>query len=169
MRGEHEMRWRRSNRADPAARVIADRHYNRQKVGAPQFVPPGGCVVLMTPEADALWVTSTPFGEFVQHAWAGAWVNSLFRNESSHLSSELITEALAASRYLLGEPPELGIVSFIDATKVRKKRDPGRCYRRAGWTHVGFTGKGLYAFQMKPEDWPPAAAPVMFQEKLEFV
>lgn len=33
--------WLRSDRAAPAARAIADRHYNRQKIGAPQFVPPG--------------------------------------------------------------------------------------------------------------------------------
>lgn len=164
-----EMRWRRSNRAEAAAVAIADRHYNRQKVGSAQFVPPGGCAVLITPEADALWVTSTPFAQFVQHAWAGAWMNTLFRNESMHLSSELIVEALAASRHLLGEPPPLGIVSFIDASKIRKKRDPGRCYRRAGWSHVGFTKKGLYAFQLLPEDWPAAAAPVMAQERLESI
>ena len=40
------MIWSLSNRADPFARDIADRHYNRQKIGSPQFVPPGRCVVL---------------------------------------------------------------------------------------------------------------------------
>ena len=48
----------------------------------------------------------------------------------------------------------MGIVTFVDADKTRRKRDPGRCYRRAGWTHVGFTKGGLYAFQQKPEDMP---------------
>ncbi len=37
--------WHLSDRADPAARVIADRHYSRQKPGTPQFVPPGRCLV----------------------------------------------------------------------------------------------------------------------------
>lgn len=40
------MIWQLSDRADPEARRIADRHYNRQKPGTPQFVPPGRCLVL---------------------------------------------------------------------------------------------------------------------------
>jgi hypothetical protein len=150
------MTWERSHRFDPRCLPLADRHYNRRKVGSPQFVPPGRCVVLYDP-AGAVWVTSWPYAEYVRHAWAGAWVNSLFRNESDRLSSELITEAVALTR-AEWEPPPLGIVSFVDAGKTRKKRDPGRCYRRAGWTHVGFTKGGLYAFQQTPEDMPPAGA-----------
>jgi hypothetical protein len=45
-------------------------------------------------------------------------------------------------------------VSFVDAEKVRHKRDPGRCYRKAGWTHVGHTKGGLLAFQLLPADFP---------------
>ena len=154
------MTWRLSWRADPAARVIADRHYNRQKVGSPQFVPPGGCVVLL---ADgALWVTSTPFAQYVKHAWAGAWVNSLFRNERPdlYLSSDLIMQAVAATLAVVGPAPELGIVSFVDAGKTKAKRDPGRCYRRAGWKHVGFTKAGLWAFRLAPEDMPAPSLPL---------
>ena len=36
--------WSISYRAEPAARALADRHYNRQSVGAAQFVPPGKCI-----------------------------------------------------------------------------------------------------------------------------
>lgn len=71
-----------------------------------------------------------------------------------------IAEAVAATR-TVWEPPPLGIVTFVDASKTRKKRDPGRCYRRAGWVHVGFTKGGLWAFQQKPEDMPPAEEPVV--------
>ena len=149
---EGDRTWQLSWRADPRGAAIADRHYNRQKTGAPQFVPPGKCLVFRIRDR-ALWVTSWPIAEYVQHAWAGAWINSLFRNEGAGLSSALITEAVALTR-AYWEPPPLGIVSFVDATKTRRKRDPGRCYRRAGWTHVGFTQGGLYAFQQKPEDMP---------------
>lgn len=154
------MRWERSWRADPTVVPLADRHYNRQKVGAPQFVPPGGCVVLVTPERTAFWVTSTPKAEYVQHDWAGAWMNSAFRNEGGGLSSELITEAVAATRFLLGDPPPLGFVTFIDREKVRRKRDFGRCYRRAGWIVAGETKGGLLALQLRPEDFPHAEAPL---------
>jgi hypothetical protein len=141
--------WLPSWRADPDARVLADRHYNRQKVGSPQFVPPGRCLVLITEDKTAVWVTSWPIAAYVQHAWAGAWVNSLFRNEGSHLSSDLIRAAVQATKEHWPEMPELGMVSFVDAAKTRKKRDPGRCYRRAGWEHVGFTKGGLYVFQCR--------------------
>lgn len=144
--------WRPSWRADPAVRALADRHYNRQKIGAAQFVPPGRCLVLKTGEAgpSAAWVTSWPIAAYVQHAWAGAWVNQLFRNEGDYLSSDLIRYAVAHTRANWPDVPPLGIVSFVDAAKTRRKRDPGRCYRRAGWSHVGFTAAGLYVFQQLP-------------------
>jgi hypothetical protein len=128
-------------------------------VGSPQFVPPGRCLVLLTEAADAVWVTSWPFARYVKHTWAGAMVNSLFRREDGPLASDLITAATAATRAHWPDIPPLGMVSFVDAAKVRRKRDPGRCYRRAGWTHVGFTAAGLWVYQIKPEDFPaPVAA-----------
>jgi hypothetical protein len=155
------MRWERSHRFDARALPLADRHYNRQKIGSPQFVPPGRCVVLLTPSADALWVTSWPFAAFVRHAWAGAWVCSAFRNESAALSSTLIVDAVAATRYLFGEAPALGMVTFIDRDKTRRKRDPGRCYVRAGFTRLKETTKGgLVVCQMLPADMPDARAPL---------
>lgn len=101
--------WCMSHRADPNALPLADRHYNRQKIGSPQFVPPGRCLVLQTACRRALWVTSWPLAEYVKHAWAGAWINSMFRSESAGIASELIRQAIAATRSVW-QPPELGIV-----------------------------------------------------------
>lgn len=154
------MIWQRSTRADPRARPLADRHYNRQKVGATQFVPPGSCIVLLTPEAGALWVTSWPKPEYTKHAWAGAWMNSLFRNERPdlHLASDLIREAVAITRDIYGEPPAQGMVTFVDEAKVRPKRNPGYCYLQAGFKIVGRTKEeNLLALQLAPEDMPAAA------------
>ena len=126
--------WTISHRADKRALPVADRHYNRHKVGSPQFVPPGRCLVLLTPDAGALWVTSFPFAAYVRHAWAGAWVNSCFRRESGPVASELIREALAATKWRWPEVPsitckfcqrQVAMVTFIDRGKVRHKRDPG--------------------------------------------
>lgn len=160
------MHWYSSHRADKRALPIADRHYNRQKIGSPQFVPPGRCLVLLTTDADALWVTSWPFAEFVRHAWAGAWVCSCFRNESHILSSLLITQAVQATRWKFGEPPELGMVTFVDPTKVRRKRDFGRCYRKAGFIECGTTKGGLVALQLLPVDMPAAEPPASMQRTL---
>jgi hypothetical protein len=153
------MRWRISNRADPKACKLADRHYSRQKVGSPQFMPPGRCVVLITPEADAVWGTSWPYAEYVKHAWAGAWMCTIFRNESSHLSSELIREAVAATRWFWPDVPDIGMITFVRAHEVRHKRDPGRCFLRAGFRRCGETKGGELAFQLVPADMPKANAP----------
>ena len=159
--------WRVSDRCDPAARPLADRHYNRQSVGAPNFVPPGRCLVLKAGRpVSALWVTSWPFAEYTKHAWAGAWVNSTFRNEGGGLSSELIRAAVAATRWRWPSVPTLGLVTFVDSTKVKHKRDPGRCYIRAGFRRAGFTKGGLHALQLLPDDMPAPQAPSGAQLRL---
>lgn len=151
--------WQISHRADQKARVIADRHYNRQKVGSPQFVPPGRCFVLK--QKRAVWVTSWPFEQYVKHDWGGAWVNSLFRRQGGRqIASEMIRDAVAATRWKWPEVPALGMISFVDENKVRKKAQPGRCYIEAGFKYVGRTKGGLLAFQMLPEDMPEAQPPL---------
>lgn len=109
----------------------------------------------------AFWVTSYPFPEYVRHAWAGAWVCSAFRNEGAGIASEMIRDAVAATRAHFGEPPELGMITFIDAKKVKPTKVHGRdtwgyTYIKAGFKPVGKTKGGLLAFQLLPEDMPPA-------------
>lgn len=149
--------WALSWRADPRGAAIADRHYNRQSPGAAQFVPPGRCLVLRAPEA--LWVTSWPLPEFVMHEWAGAWVNTTFRREGGERASDLIRAAVAATRWTWPDVPELGMVTFVDPAKVRHKRDPGRCYLRAGFRHIGVTKAGLIALGMSPTEMPEPEPP----------
>jgi hypothetical protein len=149
--------WRLSWRNDPTARAIADRHYNRQVIGASGFVPPGRCLVLLA-DSPALWITSWPFAEYVKHAWAGAWVCSCFRNEGDDLSSDLVRQAVSVTRWQWGDNP-LGMVTFVNAAKVRHKRDPGRCFLRAGFRPDGQTQGGLLAFTLDTASMPPAAAP----------
>lgn len=167
------MHWQESHRADPEARALADRHYSRQKPGTPQFVPPGRCVVLKIPGL-AYWVTSYPFAEWVKHAWAGAWVCSAFRNESDILSSTLIRQAISATRCLaLDKPnwdlPDMGMVTFVDAGKVRKKRDPGRCYTKAGFTRLKeTTAGGLIVLQMTADQMPDPHPPFTTQKSFDF-
>lgn len=162
------MNWELSHRADARALPIADRHYNRQKPGTPQFVPPGRCIVLLNRSANAVWVTSWPFAEYVKHEWAGAWMCTSFRNEGADLSSDLITEAVAITRSQYGEPPELGMVTFVDPRIVpgfivRTKDGPemrwGYSYWKAGFEYCGWTKGLLYALRLKPEKMPQAQKP----------
>ena len=159
------MKWELSNRAYPPAVKIADRHYNRQKIGTPQFVPPGRCKVFITPDHTALWVTSWPFVEYTKHEWAGAWVNTLFRNEGNGLSSKLILDAISATKYFW-EPPEKGIITFVNSKKIRSS-NPGYCYLKAGFKKVGKTKKDkLIALQMLPKDMPDIIQPYNSQSQM---
>jgi hypothetical protein len=153
------MHWQITNRADRRAAWIADKHYSRQSHGSRQFTPPGRVLVLVTPEYDALWCTSWPYPEFVNRDYKDAWNCSLFRNESSTLESVLIREAVAVTRWKYGTPPVSGMITMIDAAKVRHKRDPGRCYLKAGFHRVGMTQGGLIILQLRPVDMPEPAMP----------
>lgn len=170
-------RWCASHRADPAARTLADRHYNRQKIGAPQFAPTGSCCVFLTECGRAFWITSFPLAEWVRHAWPGAWICSAFRSEGAGTASELIREAIAATRFHYGEPPVIGMITFISrACRKCKKQFPkcacanpdwivrpmmrrgipvwGYSYMKAGFVHIGETEGGLMTFQLLPAAMP---------------
>jgi hypothetical protein len=59
------------------------------------------------------------------------------------------------------------MVTFVRADAVRHKRDPGRCFRKAGFAHVGFTEGGLWAFQLLPDAMPEARAPIGAHVQME--
>lgn len=162
------MRWELAHRADPRCVALADRHYSRQKPGTPQFVPPGRCMVLYakTATGEAVWVTSWPFAEYVKHAWAGAWVCSIFRNEGAGLASELIRDAVAATRAYYGEPPFLGIITFV-LPKALRSTNPGACFKHAGWRVAGAAKDGKPCLQQLAADMPAPSAPIGFQPRLE--
>lgn len=160
------MIWRASHRFDTPARLLADRHYNRQKVGSPQFMPAGSCRVLLAENKKAVFGLSFPKPEFVKHAWPGAWICSIFRNEDAGpLASDMIRDAMAAMQTLYGASPALGCVTFVDPKKVpgipvRGERIKGFCFHMAGFKAVGETKKGLIAWQLLPHEMPmPQALP----------
>jgi hypothetical protein len=163
------MTWKMSHRADPFARDIADRHYNRQKIGSPQFAPPGRCLVLTAQmgQLKALWITSWPYAQYVKHEWAGAWVCSAFRTEGIAPASALILLAVSATKSYYGKPPTLGMVTFVDPRKVRPTMVRGTpvwgwTYRKAGFEECGKTKGGLIALQLSPNKMPPAWKPEGF-------
>lgn len=58
------------------------------------------------------------------------------------------------------------MVSFVDRDKTRRKRDPGRCFRRAGFQPDGETKGGLVALRLPPEAMPEPKAPIGSQVAL---
>lgn len=155
-----EQRWCISHRADPAAACLADRHYSRQKIGSPQFVPPGSCAVFLTDCGRGYWVTSAPLAQWTKHAWAGAWICSAFRSEGAGRASDLIRLAIAATVAHYKTIPELGMITFIDRDKVKPTMVRGVptwgwTYRKAGFVECGETVGGLLALQILPHEMPP--------------
>lgn len=150
--------WQRVGRADPRAAALADRHYSRKTPGSKHFTPPGRCMVLYTSTAtgEAVWVTSWPYTEFVKHAWPGAWMCSLFRNENAGIASELIVAAVEETVRHFGPPPDQGMITLIDRRKVRPvivRGEPvwGWTFRKGGFRVAGETKSKLLVLQWLPQ------------------
>lgn len=123
-----------SNKADPAAVALADRHYSRRKPGSRQFMPPGQTVVLLDDSERAVFTWWRPHPRSGIRALNGldGWTCTIFRNESERLSSELILSAeyaLFSQGYDCG--PD-GLLTYVWDSKVRSV-NPGYCFKRAGW------------------------------------
>ena len=138
------MIWQRVTKFDPRSAALADRHYSRRKIGSPQFMPPGQTMILLTPEANAVfgWWRPHPTSGLQSMNGLNGWTCTIFRNEGLTRSSELI---LDAEKMLLAEydcGPD-GLLTYVWSTKVRSV-NPGCCFKKAGWKR-----KGLSADQRK--------------------
>lgn len=135
------MVWQEVKRCDSRARVLADLHYSRQTHGAREFMPPGATFVLLTADGRAVWGA-------VENRFRGRthWRITIFRNTGGRLSSFLIRQAtrLTRAKWRLGRGTPGRLRTEVDASKIRRKRDPGRCFLRAGWTVVGKTRRGRH-------------------------
>ena len=138
--------WAVADRCHPAARALADRHYSRQTPGATEFLPPGRRLVLLTHDQLSVWGAV----ENLDPAGDARWRVTIFRREGGARASDLVVEATArtlaywCSHY--GGPPAVPLQTEVDPSKTRRKRDPGRCFLRAGWTVVG-ERRGLVILQ----------------------
>ena len=127
----------RTNHFDGEMSMLADRHYSRRTPGARQFCYSGRKLVLRNAEGTILFVWM--FGDPKLRMDGQVGYNcSIFRNESSRLSSEIIIEAekLAVEKWGSGRA-----FTFVDGRKIRSK-NPGCCFRKAGWKRCGFTKGG---------------------------
>jgi len=144
----HQARyWTRVHHRDVRARMMADRHYSRRTIGAPEFIPAGHKVVLMRFLPDgtpaALWASHRPAPnaglERPRFDGLDVWDCSIFRVEhQTVLASDLIREAVAITRGVWAELPADGFYTTIDPRKVPpiKRRGVdmwGYSYIKAGW------------------------------------
>jgi hypothetical protein len=129
---------------DPSAMAIFLRHYTaRKNRKIYQFVGPGEKMVLITPCAKGLFI----WRKFISDAGEVGVNCAVFRNEGAGLSSDLIrsADAIAWARW-----PQDRLYTYVDPRLTRHKRDPGRCFLRAGWRHAGWTKGGLRILEILP-------------------
>lgn len=156
--GHEDGHWRRVLRSDGRARALVDGehradgqpHYSRQTPGAAEFMANGRTLVLLTDDGLAVWGVI----ENMDPAGGRRWRCSMFRNEGPVLSSELVREATARTyeywKRHYGGAPSVPLTTEVDPAKTRRKRDPGRCFRRAGWSVFGMV-RGLVVLQAPPQ------------------
>lgn len=173
--------WEISSSSDPRALAVVDGlgefsvfgpHYSRRTPGSKTFTGVGREVVLVTSCGRAVWAVvyqKTPaargsgssrgrFGESdtrVKHVWR----NMLFRNLGAGLSSDLIREATERTyeewekRY--GALPPEQLRTEVDVKAIRS-RNPGCCYRKAGWFPLKRVGSKLYLAAPPRKISPPS-------------
>lgn len=141
--------WHAVKRTDARARALADGHYSRQTPGAKEFMGNGRTLVMLTDDGLAVWgvIENLSPGRRRDRRWRVA----IFRNSGPVLSSDLIREGTERTRIYwerrYGGRPAVPLQTEVDPKKTRRKRDPGRCFRRAGWRVVGETEKGLIVLE----------------------
>lgn len=149
--------WRKVKRCYVPARELADRHYPRETPGAVDFMNSGWTFVLYhgSEAGQAVWGVNLNRAPGTT-MWM--WRCSIFRNESTIRSSEMVTEATSRTyeyyRLLPNGLPPCPLTTEVDPTKVRRKRDPGRCFIKAGWLRVGMTTKGKVRLQAPDDRFP---------------
>lgn len=157
--------WQMTHQADPAAARLADKHYSRQKPGTSQFMPAGRKVVLIAPEYDAVFGWVWPYPRYCNRKMLkNAWYCSIFRNESAHLSSDMIREAVAIANHIWGKTLD-GAITYVDASKVQS-RNPGYCFKKAGFISSGVSTKGYLQLHLPAEEITGEIIPQRYQLSL---
>jgi hypothetical protein len=140
-----EPAWYLTRDGDPVCRELFDRHYSRTRYAdgrTPKlFVGPGEKVVLRTACGLAMWV----WRKFIDDSGQQGVCCAVFRNETSHRSSDLVRQACRIADCLW---PDTRRYTFVEASKV-KSRNPGYCFLVAGWRRCGFTKRGLIVLELE--------------------
>ena len=123
---------------------LHSRHYSRY-VYADQrkrvlFVGPGNKLVLRTERADAVFV----WRRFIDDSGQQGINCAIFRNESKHVSSQLIRQADAIAYAIWTDRRHY---TYVNSQKVAST-NPGFCFIKAGWQKCGITKNGLIVLEM---------------------
>ena len=138
--------WLPVHDGDARALGLYRRHYShkryRSRLRLRQFVGPGERIVLLTPTGDALFV----WRRFIDYSGQQGVNCSIFRNESSRLSSDLI---LSAEPFAEAWWPGERLYTYVNPRRIAST-NPGYCFKVAGWKLCGKTKSGLLILEKHP-------------------
>jgi hypothetical protein len=143
--------WQRITKFDPRGAAIADKHYNRRKVGSPQWMPPGETLNFLTGDGRALWGWWRPHPDSGIKAMNNldGWTCTIFRNVGDVKSSLLILRAETALRDSdRGCGPD-GMLTYVWDKRVASA-NPGYCFKMAGWKPIGRSADDKKTLLQKP-------------------
>jgi hypothetical protein len=127
--------WWLTKDGDKACLKLYERHYSayKYKDGRERklFCGPGETIVLRTFSGDAMLV----WRKFRDDSGQKGVNCAVFRNESTHLSSELIRQADAIADKIW---PSERHYTYVNEERIRSK-NPGCCFKAAGWKVFGRT------------------------------
>lgn len=153
---------------DSRALALYQRHYSYRPYADGRnpklFVGPGKKIVLLSPQCDALFV----WRHFHNDDGNVGTCCSVFRNESSMLSSLMI---LDAERILLNAWHKIythRLYTYVNPQSV-KGSNPGFCFLKAGWRKCGMSQKGLVILEKVIVEHPYANSFLPENEPCDFV
>lgn len=130
------MYWHEVSKCDQMAITFAAPHYSIATPLAAELGPPGQKIVLFGDDKRALWGSHRPapwakrthgvqrMDKFEGHSCF------IFRNDGGPQSSGIIRQAVAITAMEWNLAP---FITYVAIAKVRRKRDPGRCFTKAGF------------------------------------
>ena len=118
---------------------LADKHYSRRTIGARQFMYAGRKLVLRNWEGTILfgWIYAKPE---MRLDGIDGFNCVIFRNESARRSSDIILEAEEHAQTKWGPNR---CFTYVDPKKI-KSRNPGYCFKVAGWRFIRESKGGLH-------------------------
>lgn len=130
------MYWREVSKCDKTAIAFVQPHYSIATPNSRELGPPGQKLLLMGVDGKAVWGSHRPapwakgvkrMDRFNGHSCF------IFRNDGGPRSSEIIRQAVAITAI---EWNLAAFITYVAVDKVRRKRDPGRCFIKAGFHFI---------------------------------
>ena len=150
----HASYWREVSKCDRFAICFAAPHYSIATPLAAELGPPGMKIVLFGEDFRALWGSHRPapwakrthgvkrMDKFEGHSCF------IFRNDGGPQSSGIIRQAVAITAMEWNLAP---FITYVAIDKVRRKRDPGRCFIKAGFHRVSVKEKTKHGPMLRME------------------